>query len=263
MFEDFRFDWTLAALAGAVFASYAVQTAVGFGAMLMMMALAAQFLPIELVQTYGVPLSQLQTIFLVIRYRGAVRWRYLLRQVVPLMAIGVALGLALSAAATAVGAGVWLRRGFGVLVLVLAAREVIALVRAKKKEEQEEEPGTVSPLPRLAQVGTVVSAGIVHGMYVTGGPLLVYVLGREPMTKQEFRATISAIWVLLNSFLLGTFIYRGNYEPRVVVSLAVLLPFLALGVLTGEWLHGRVSERRFKIGVFSLLIVAGISLAVR
>ena len=44
---------------------------------------------------------------------------------------------------------------------------------------------------------------------------------------------------------------------RVTATLAILLPF---GIAFGEWLHGRVDERRFKLGVAVLLLLSGAAL---
>jgi hypothetical protein len=43
-----------------------------------------------------------------------------------------------------------------------------------------------------------MGAGLVHGMYTTGGPLLVYALGREGLSKHVFRSTVTAVWLVFN-----------------------------------------------------------------
>jgi uncharacterized membrane protein YfcA len=168
------------------------------------------------------------------------------------------LGMGLAFVAFRGVGGSWLRTAFGVMVLVLAARELWALYRAKKDAK-----AVARPIPPLASIAAIFGAGIIHGIYATGGPLLVYAIGREGLDKHAFRSSLSMIWLVLNVFLFGSFVFEGRYDASVGMDLLVLLPTVPLGIVLGEWLHHRVEERKFKITVFSLLIAAAISLLLR
>ena len=54
-----------------------------------------------------------------------------------------------------------------------------------------------------------------------------------------------------------------NFLIRVHRAYLPLLPGLPVGMLLGEYLHRRVDERRFKLAVYVLLVLAAIALLVR
>ena len=234
-----------------VVAAYAVQTAIGFGSTLICVTFGAQLIGLQEVIHLVVPISFLQTGYIVIRHRDGIEWRLLLRRVLPLMGAGMALAFLLL---TQVG-GPWLGLAFGLMVLGLSARDLHELRSATVV--------TTKQIPPLASVAALVGAGVVHGIYASGGPLLVYALGREGLSKKVFRSTLSMVWIALNVILVTRFALSGDYDRSVMIDLLLLVPAVPLGVLVGEWAHLRVDERTFKMAVLLLLIAAAISLIVR
>lgn len=234
-----------------VVAAYTVQTATGFGAMLVCVTFGAQLIGLEPVIRLMVPLSFLQTGYIVIRHRDGIEWGLLLRRIVPLMALGMGLAFLLL---TKVG-GPWLGLAFGLMVLALSARDLHHLRVASA--------AAAAPISKAASSAAMLGAGVVHGIYAAGGPLLVYAVGREGLGKKEFRSTLSMVWILLNVILVTRFSLAGDYDRAVARDIALLVPTVPLGILVGEWVHRKVDERRFRIAVLVLLIAAAISLIVR
>ena len=72
-----------------VVAAYAVQTAIGFGSTLICVTFGAQLIGLHEVIHLVVPISFLQTGYIVIRHYDGVHWGLLLRRVLPLMAAGM------------------------------------------------------------------------------------------------------------------------------------------------------------------------------
>ncbi len=93
--------------------------------------------------------------------------------------------------------------------------------------------------------------------------MLVYVLGRELHDKARFRATLSAIWLVLNGLLVANLVSAGDLGERSLANSAVLLLSLAGGLVLGERAHARIDEARFRVAVYALLLLAGSSLLVR
>ena len=57
-------------------------------------------------------------------------------------------------------------------------------------------------LPKALLYLCLPAAGLVHGMFLSGGSfLIVYAVWALP-DKERFRSTLSAVWVVLNSLLL-------------------------------------------------------------
>lgn len=244
----------LLGFAAIMFAAYAVQTVTGFGSMLLAVTFGAHLLPIRDLVTLAVPVSLLQTGYIVARHRDGIRWRLLGLRVLPLMGLGMAGGYLLGRDLT----GNWLKMAFGAMVLILAARELYLLWRTRK-----DATAGARPIPQGASVAAMLGAGVVHGIYATGGPLLVYAIGREGLPKREFRSTLSAVWIVLNLVLVAGFAAEGRYSESNAIDLLVLVPAVPLGLIVGEVLHHRVPERPFKIAVFTLLVAAAVSLLAR
>lgn len=244
-------DWILFAFALIVCVSYGVQTITGFGSMLLCLTLGAQLMPIDRVLNLAVPISLLQTGYIVSRYFRHVDWRLLLLRIVPAMGLGMVLGFWITARAPDAS----LKRVLGALVLILAVKEFWQRLRRAQISAR--------PLPEPVVVAVMAAAGVVHGVFATGGPLLVYVTSRLNLNKHTFRATLTAVWLTLNSALLVRFVSAGRIDRQVLESLPWLAPAVPLGIFLGEKLHARIDERRFQLAVYGLLVVAALVLLLR
>lgn len=234
-----------------VFLGYGVETVTGFGSILICVTLGAHLLPIHELLTLAVPLSLLQAAYIAGRHASGIRWRLFWLTIVPLMGAGTAVGMVVRDEL----AGAWVRAVFAVLVLVLATRELWLMHRARAALQ-----AASRPLPPAASMSAMVGAGVIHGIYATGGPMLVYAMGRSGLDKHQFRSTLAAVWLVLNVALVTGYLLEGRYDAGTGADLLVLLPAIPLGIIAGEHLHRRVDERRFKAVVFAMLIPAALSL---
>jgi uncharacterized membrane protein YfcA len=116
-----------------------------------------------------------------------------------------------------------------------------------------------APLPPVAGGAALVGAGVVHGLFSTGGPLLVWALGRAPIAKRVFRATLSTTWLTLGTALSLAYALRGRLDGGSLTATAALLPALGLAWLAGDWLHHRLDETRFRRAIYALLLAAGLA----
>ena len=106
----------------------------------------------------------------------------------------------------------------------------------------------------------LVAAGILHGLFLSGGALLVIYARQRFPDKSVFRATLTAVWVFLNSLILAGHLFGGQITP---VHLKLILPGMAvslLGVYFGNLLHNRISRERFAMLANILLILSGSSI---
>lgn len=106
-------------------------------------------------------------------------------------------------------------------------------------------------------------AGIVHGIFVSGGPLLIGYLTKRIQDKVSFRATISTVWVVLNAIILLDDIRSGLWNPELVKIQAASIPFLLAGMAVGSRLYAKMSQRLFMLITYVLLFVSGISLLLK
>ena len=108
----------------------------------------------------------------------------------------------------------------------------------------------------------MLMAGLTHGLFASGGPLLVYALNGIRLDKGRFRATLVLVWFSLNSLLTLGFLISGDLA-RQGGHLLALVPVVLLGIVLGEALHHRVDERRFRQVLFTVLLLAGVALLAR
>jgi uncharacterized membrane protein YfcA len=214
----------------------------GFGSVIISLTLAAALYPIEWMVPRLVLLNVFLNGYLVFAHRGHVAWRMLLVRLVPVMGLGAAVGVVVSSYLH----GPLLKRGFGVLVVLLSAVELWRLYKR-----------TTPKLGNAASHGFVFGAGVLHGIYATGGPMLVYALGRTKLDRTTFRTTLAMIWFVLNVALVVVFYANGRLHVAATIETAWLLPSVVLATVIGEYLHRRVDERNFRIVLFSLLFFAG------
>lgn len=236
-----------AALAAIVLVAFGTEAALGFGAMVISIALGAQLAPIGALLPVLVPLNLCLSVYLAVRYRRDVDRRFLARRILPPVIVGVPLGLL---AFARLPGGVLVRL-FGGFVVTLAALELVRILRRAS-------PRDLGPITRNL---LLVAGGAVHGAFATGGPFVVYVAGRELADKAAFRATISALWALLGAILCATYALDGSLGVSSLAASAVLAIPAAAGLVVGEWLHARAQAQTFRTALFAMLLVAGLLLA--
>lgn len=233
-----------------VFLAYATEATLGFGAMLITITLGSLVLSIESLVPVAVPFSIVISLYISGRYWRLIDGGLLLKQVLPFMLSGIFIGLIVYP----IIQGAYLKRIFGLIVTAYAARELyFSLPKNTAKQRR---------LSKLQSAFWLILAGVTHAIYATGGPMLVYVVGRIGLNKSVFRATLCTIWAVLNTFLTVTFIANGRIDKTSLTMTAILLPALFLGIFAGEWIHSRISEQRFRRIVFTVLLIVGLKLVV-
>jgi uncharacterized membrane protein YfcA len=238
-------DFVWVAIGGFIFIAFTLEAITGFGSIVIALALGAQLVPIEQLVPILSTLSVVMSTVMVWRHRHHIDRALLLRTVLPGMVLGTALGYAVK---PLLNAGL-MRQIFGVLIVWFASRELWRLRRAH---------APVARPPWLSQL-LVVLAGVTHGLFASGGPLLVYAASGMAINKARFRATLVSVWLTLNTGLTVAFWLDGRLLPALPKA-AAYLPIIAAGFAVGDWLHQRVSEARFRLVIYSLLCVTGILL---
>lgn len=232
------------ALSALVLVSFFVEAAAGFGSMVVALTVGALFMPVDALLGLLVPVNLVLSVYLVARGFRFVDWRFLVRRVVPLMALGLVAGTLLT---RVVDASLF-KPVFAVFVVVVAATQLKQALSVQRGPK---------PLPEAARVGGLLGAGVIHGIFATGGPLAVFVSARELADKHAFRATLSALWVVMNALVVPRLVQDGVVTPDSLKTSALMLLPLSLGTLLGERVHSALDERKFRVAVAALLMVAG------
>ena len=143
------------------------------------------------------------------------------------------------------------------------AAEAKAAAGAKAAEAKAAAEGKAAGPDKAGLYLLLGLAGIVHGIFVSGGPLLIGYLTKRIQDKVSFRATISTVWVVLNTIILLDDIRSGLWNPELVKIQAASIPFLLAGMAVGSRLYAKMSQRLFMLITYVLLFVSGISLLIK
>ena len=144
-----------------------------------------------------------------------------------------------------------------------AAAEAKAAAGAKAAEAKAAAEGKAAGPDKAGLYLLLGLAGIVHGIFVSGGPLLIGYLTKRIQDKVSFRATISTVWVVLNTIILLDDIRSGLWNPELVKIQVASIPFLLAGMAVGSRLYAKMSQRLFMLITYVLLCVSGLSLFIK
>ena len=118
------------------------------------------------------------------------------------------------------------------------------------------------PTSKAVQNTALAIAGIMQGLFVSGGSFLaVYAVDRLP-DKREFRATTNALWAILNTAMLIIYFTGGQADKKVLVMGAIAIIPMILGTWLGGVFASRIKQDTFLKLVYVILIASGIVLLV-
>lgn len=100
-------------------------------------------------------------------------------------------------------------------------------------------------------------AGFTSFVAHAGGPPLSMYLLRRPLDRTGFAATAIAFFALVNYVKLVPYAWLGQLSADNLATSAALVILAPIGVLTGAWLHSRVSEQFFFALTYLLLLLVG------
>ena len=97
---------------------------------------------------------------------------------------------------------------------------------------------------------------------VLAAALLVIYAVQKLTDKEQFRATLSAVWSILNLLYAGAQLYQGHFTHEVWVMVLCCVPLIVLATVVGGKLAKRISQERFLKLTYVLLLVIGTVLLV-
>lgn len=171
--------------------------------------------------------------------RNAIRWAEVTR-ICAVMLVFMALGVWLD---MVVPLGV-LRKVYALFILAVAAKNLFFADTGRA--------------PRWATYLALAGAGVIQGMFVSGGALLVvYAMERLPQ-KDEFRSTLSAVWTVLNGLYAVYNAAMGHFNADAGLVVAVCVPLFVLATLAGNVVYRRMTQAAFLKLTYALLMVVAV-----
>ena len=224
-----------------LFLANTIQAVTGFAGTLLAMAPSMLLLGPDQAKVILNIMAFLSSLFIVSSSLAYVAWRQL-RRIVLYMTIGMIAGIYLYQRLPLA----FLLPFYGFFVLAIALKGVCT-----NKEI------TLSPgLSRLILLG----AGIMHGLFVSGGALLVIYAVAAFKDKHVFRATVASVWIMLNVPLMFHDYQQGFYDGQMLLLTGFSLLPLVLATYAGTRIHDKINQRIFMKLSYVLLMLSGMLL---
>lgn len=249
-----------------------MQTITGFAGTVLAMPFSIILVGSELSRTVLNILGIAASLGVVILNRKAINWKEVLK-ICAIMLVGMVAGyLIISYANISKQILYFILAGFVLLFTVIGC--YTTFIKKEKKEEVDEtqlldnqDQASLMKEPIYKVIlwyALLVVAGVVHGMYVCGGPLLIIYATKKLKDKDEFRSTLSMVWVVLNIVNLVRDILFGNFvtgDPKMTfIVLAMALGVLTAAVVIGNLIAKRLNRKTFMIITYVLMAISAISL---
>lgn len=221
-----------------VFATNILQAITGFAGT--MLAMPGSILLIGLLPSKAVlnVIGLLASLWIAVRYVRSIDWREFLK-ITCYMVLGIVVGIQVSVLASQDV----LIKIYGVIIIIVAIIKIVSPSRYK--------------LPEWVMRGLLVTAGLIHGLFISGGSLLVIYAVDKLRKKETFRATLSAVWVVLNTGLLVSHIQLGYFTYSTMRLTAMAIPALGMGVIVGNKIYQHIKPEVFLKLTYVLLIISG------
>ena len=152
-----------------------------------------------------------------------------------------------------------LYKALGVIVIVFM---LIGVFNSYSEEYRKKKKETNQKTDILAYI-VLVAAGIVHGMFICGGPLLVVYASEKMKGRDEFRVTVSAVWAVLNTIVLFSDIKSGYFNPKLFLLLGICVVMLFFALWAGNIIFRHINKKWFMIITYILMGISGVSLLLK
>jgi uncharacterized membrane protein YfcA len=238
-----EFAWL--ALGLFILMAYTLEAITGFGSIIIALSLGILILPMDVVLPILVALSVPMSATIAFKNRHSINTQLLFKMILPGMLLGTVTGYLLKPYLNQD----MLKLCFGLLIIWFSCREIW---RMHNNHVDQSRPLWITRI-------ITYSAGITQGLFASGGPLLVYAIAGSKIDKATFRATLSVVWCSMNTLLLTAFVLDGSLQP-LLGNIALYLPLLFVAVKLGNYLHHKLDDSLFRIGIYYLLLVTGILL---
>lgn len=228
-----------------IFIAYLIQSVTGYGGALLSMPIAIILIGLNDARVVINMMSCVGGIIIACRYR-----RYIVKNkligILTVMLVGVIVSF-----------GINDRVDNQILVLIYG---LIAIANAfwgfvKKETAKAEIKKSISYL-------ILFLAGIMQGLFSSGGAFLIIYALYAFETKEEFRATSCAVWGFINALLFLWQFKAGAVNPITIKLILLGLPVIALSIVVAELLYKRIEQKIFSIIVNIVLFISGVTLIV-
>ena len=224
-----------------LFTANVIQAITGFAGTLLAMPLSMMLIGVHEAKVILNIMAVLSCLILASKSRKHIQPKILLN-IIAWMAVGMVFGI-------------WIFEHLSLNILLPFYAIMIILIALKKLLIKNE-----IKMSKWMLNGVLLAAGIINGMFVAGGALLVVYASTVLKNKENFRATVAAVWVVLNTGLMISDFVQGYMTPGVIKMAGISILPLLLAIYVGNKIHERIDQKVFMKITYALLLASGISI---
>lgn len=135
---------------------------------------------------------------------------------------------------------------YGIIVALIGLWKLIQSYREHKENEN-----------RFLGYVALVSSGLMQAMFTSGGPFMVIYASSAIKDKNEFRASVSVVWTILNILMVADMARQGMYTPFTIELFAWSIIPVFLAVYVGNRIANKINQKTFIKIVYLLLVISG------
>ncbi len=226
-----------------IFLSNIIQTITGFAGTVLAMPLSLKLEGADVAKPVLNLVALLVCIYIVIRNFKDISWKHLL---IILLCVGTGFGLGFLVEMIPIESKILLYI-YGGIVIVMAI--VFFFIDFEKVN-----------IPKWIMIIFLILGGIIHKLYISGGPFVVIYGLHEIKEKNSFRATLSSLWIVLNSMLFTTQMVNGLFTSHVWILFGIGAGATILSLIIGSFIAPKLSKKLFMKITCLLLLISGVTL---
>lgn len=226
-----------------LFVANVIQAITGFAGTLLAMPVSMLLLGVNKAKVILNIMGFLSCLCIALKERKYIRYS-ILGKIILFMGIGMAVGVLLFENISLD----FLLLLYGILIIAIACKNIFG--SRKKKKVVKKSLMTVS----------LLAAGVIHGMFVSGGALLVIYATSVLKEKKTFRATIAAVWVILNGGLMVSDYIHNCITGEVIKIIVLGIVPLFVAIAIGNKIHDQINQKIFLTITYILLLISGLSI---
>ena len=226
-----------------IFLSNIIQTITGFAGTVLAMPLSLKLVGGDVAKPVLNLVALIVCIYVVIRNFKDISWKHLL---IILLSVGSGFGLGFLVELIPIEGKILLYIYGGIVILMALTFFFIDFEKVN--------------IPKWIMIIFLVLGGIIHKLYISGGPFVVIYGLHELKDKNSFRATLSSLWIVLNSMLFTTQIVNGLFTSEVWILFAIGAGVTVLSLIVGSIIAPKLSKKLFMKITCLLLFISGVTL---
>jgi uncharacterized protein len=228
-----------------IFISNIIQTITGFAGTVLAMPFSIKFVGVDTAKPVLNLVALLVSLYIVIFHFKDIDWKHFLIIIIS-VGVGFALGFLVE---MFLGDNKILLYIYGGIIIVISI--LFFFINFEKVN-----------LPKWLMIIFLIIGGIIHKLYVSGGPFVVIYGLHEIKEKNKFRATLSLLWIILNSILFATQITNGLFTAHVWILFGIGAGITILSIFIGSLIAPKLSKNVFMKITCVLLFISGVILLI-